>query len=206
MYIPKQFEVTDPEVLYPVIRQFSFATVVTHDGKAPVASHLPILLDEERDTPRLIGHMARANSQWSQFGNGDDALVIFEGPHGYISPAWYETELAVPTWNYVAVHAYGAPKLIEDDAVLLGLVERTVEYYESGRDEPWKADLPADFQAGLLKAIVGFEIPITRLEGKFKLGQNRPQADIEKSVAALGESSSPGDRELAEWMLRHAPN
>lgn len=206
MYIPKQFEVTDPDLLYPVIRQFSFATVVTHDGKAPFASHLPMLLDEEGDAPRLIGHMARANSQWRHFDDGNEALVIFEGPHGYISPAWYETELAVPTWNYVAVHAYGVPKLIEDDAALLGLVERAVEYYESGRDEPWKADLPADFQAGLLKAIVGFEIPIARLEGKFKLGQNRPQADIEKSVAALGESSSPGDRELAEWMLRHAPN
>jgi len=206
MYIPKQFEVTDPETLYPVIQQFSFATVVTNGGKAPFASHLPMLLEAEGGEARLIGHMARANPQWRHFENTGEALVIFEGPHGYISPAWYETELAVPTWNYVAVHAYGAPKLVEDDTALLALVERTVDYYESGREAPWKAELPAEFRDGLLKAIIGFEIPITRLEGKFKLGQNRPEADIEKSVAALRESPAPGDRELAEWMMRHAPN
>ena len=206
MYIPKQFEVTDPKVLSAVIREFSFASVITADGGRPFATHLPILLEGEGDDARMVGHMARANPQWRHFANGGETLMIFEGPHGYISPAWYETELAVPTWNYVAVHAYGRPVLIDDGERLQALVDCTVGHYESGRDEPWKAELPADFKDGLLQAIVGFEMPINRMEGKFKLGQNRPDADIRKTVEALRKSPRESERELAEWMERHAPN
>ena len=202
MYVPAHFEVTDREKLFAVVRQFSFATVVTQMTGEPFASHLPILLDEsDPERPRLIGHLARANAQWKHFG-ATNVLVIFEGPHGYISPAWYETKNAVPTWNYVAVHAYGQATLIGDPNTLQTLVDRTVDYYESGRKQPWKADLPDDFREGLLKAIVGFEIPIERIEGKFKLSQNRPQADLDGSIAGLRASQSADERELADWMER----
>jgi transcriptional regulator len=197
MYIPSHFEVTDPERLFPVIRDFSFATVVTHDGKAPFASHLPILLDEAGE-PRLLGHMARANPQWRHFENGE-ALVIFQGPHGYISPSWYEGTKVVPTWNYVTVHAYGTAKLMDDDA-LVSVIDRTVAKYESGRPQPWRANLPAEFKDALMKAIVGFEIPIARMEGKFKLGQNRSAADTQGAVEGLRESGDPLDALLADWM------
>lgn len=199
MYIPIHFEVTDRERLFPVIREFSFATVVTNDGRAPFASHLPILLDEEGE-PRLLGHMARANPQWKHFENGE-VLVIFQGPHGYISPSWYEGKKVVPTWNYVTVHAYGTAKIIDGDA-LTKLIDQTVASYESGRPKPWKAELPAEFKESLMKAIVGFEIPIGRMEGKFKLGQNRSAADLQGAVEGLRESGDPLDAQLADWMAR----
>ncbi len=203
MYVPAHFEVTDPGILHSVMREFGFARVVTHDGQAPFASHLPILLaDIDTDQPRLVGHMARANPQWRHFANDTEALVIFEGPHAYISPTWYETKLAVPTWNYVAVHAYGRPTAVEDPDRLLALVDQTVAHYESGRDNPWQPELPDDFRDGLLKAIVGFEIPISRLEGKFKLGQNRTETDLAGTLAALRSSPDPIERQLAEWMAR----
>ncbi len=197
MYIPSHSEQTNRETLFEVIREFSFATVVTHDGQAPFASHVPIVLDDAAETPRLLGHIARANPQWKQFGD-DDVLVIFEGPHAYVSPSWYESEQAVPTWNYVAVHAYGRARIIDGDE-LTNLVDRTVANYESGRATPWKNELPEDFRAGLLEAIVGFEIPIDRLEGKFKLGQSRPEADARGAISGLRES---GDGQLADWMER----
>lgn len=202
MYVPAHFEVTDREKLFAVIREFSFATVVTQESGEPFASHLPILLDEtDAERPRLLGHMARANAQWKHFGD-TNVLVIFEGPHGYISPAWYESKNAVPTWNYVAVHAYGRPTVIEDPTTLQGLVDRTVDHYEAGRTNPWKAELPGEFREGLLKAIVGFEIPIDRVEGKFKLSQNRPAGDLVGAIKGLRGNQSTGDQELADWMER----
>ncbi|MGB0579479.1 MAG: FMN-binding negative transcriptional regulator [Limisphaerales bacterium] len=202
MYVPAHFEVTDREKLFAIVREFSFATVVTQGSNEPFATHLPILLDESNpERPRLIGHMARANAQWKHFSD-TNVLVIFEGPHGYISPAWYETENAVPTWNYVAVHAYGRPTLIEDPQAMQALVDHTVDHYEAGRENPWKAELPDDFREGLLKAIVGFEIPIERIEGKFKLSQNRPAADVDGTIAGLRATQSEGDKELADWMER----
>lgn len=202
MYVPAQFEVTDRGKLFAVVKEFGFATVVTQGDGEPFASHLPILLDEtDAERPRLIGHMARANAQWKHFA-GSKVLVVFAGPHGYISPAWYETENAVPTWNYVAVHVYGRPRLIEDPTELQSLVDRAVEHYESGRENPWRAELPNEFRAGLLKAIVGFEIPIERIEGKFKLSQNRPKEDVTGAIEGLRRSGVRGDNELAEWMER----
>ncbi len=201
MYVPKQFAISENTKLCALMREFSFATVVSHDGTAPFASHLPILLSGENDGPlTLSGHMARANPQWRHFENGAEVLVIFQGPHGYISPSWYESKELVPTWNYVTVHAYGTPRLIEDADRLHRLVDKTVAEYEGGRAQPWRDELPADFRDTLLKAIVGFEIPITRMEGKLKLGQNRDEKDIRGAIAGLRESGGPGDRELAEWM------
>ncbi len=203
MYVPKHFAVDDPAKLCALMREFSFATVVSHDGTAPFASHLPILLSGEgSDQMTLSGHMARANPQWHHFKTGAEVLVIFQGPHGYISPSWYESKELVPTWNYVSVHAYGRPSLIEDAERLHGLVNTTVAEYEGSRAQPWRDELPDELRINFLKAIVGFEIPISRMEGKFKLGQNREAKDIRGAISGLRNSGDPSDAELADWMER----
>jgi transcriptional regulator len=148
--------------------------------------------------------MARANPQWQHFANGQEVLTVFHGPHSYISPSWYETELAVPTWNYVAVHAYGSPQLIEDETELQTLLQETIDTYEASFPISWKGDLPEDFRAKLIKAIVGFEIPISRIEGKFKLGQNRSPEDLQGVFQALSNSTSENDQELAKIMTHES--
>lgn len=193
MYTPPSFREERPEVLHALIRENSFGTLVTHGAAGITASHLPFILrDEPGEQPVLLGHMARANDQWQSFPTGTEVLVIFQGPHAYISPSWYETELSVPTWNYAVVHAYGTPRLIEDLASVRALLNATVSTYEAGFERPWSADhLPDEFVEKLSRAIVAFEIPIGRLEGKFKLGQNRGEADQRGAVEGLRRQSDP---------------
>ena len=152
-----------------------------------------------------MAHMARANPQWKTFTNDDAAddpevLVIFQGPHAYISPSWYESTVAVPTWNYTAVHVYGRPRLIVDDAELEELLAKTLDKFESPMAVPWKDENAPDLREPLKKAIVGFEIEATRIEAKFKLGQNRSIEDAQGTCTALDESANPTDRQLAELM------
>jgi transcriptional regulator len=128
---------------------------------------------------------------------------MFDGPHAYVSPSWYATSPAVPTWNYATVHVYGIPRAIHDVAQLSALVDRLVGIYEAGMAKPWPGNLPADFKASMLKAIVGFAIEIDRIEGKFKMGQNRPVEDRIGTVARLESSSDPAARALAELTRRH---
>jgi transcriptional regulator len=201
MYLPSHSLVTDPEKLFGVMERYSFATLVTIDGAAPFASQLPILTRREpAPFGTLLGHMARANPQWRHFAGGQDVLVTFQGPHTYISPSLYVSAPAVPTWNYVAVHAYGAPRLIEDAERTAALLSEMVAHYEAGSAAPWKDELPREYKDKLLQAIVAFEIPVRRLEGKFKLGQNRPAADSARMFAALSQSSDADRRQLAEFM------
>jgi transcriptional regulator len=148
----------------------------------------------------LVGHMARANRQWQDFGEAGEALVIFQGDHGYVSPSWYETHPSVPTWNYLAVHAYGFPRLIEDAERVRETLRALVTRYEAGFDEPWPMDLPDDYLRKMIGGIVVFEIPLTRLEGKFKLSQNRPVADRRRVIATLAASADPTQRALAAAM------
>jgi transcriptional regulator len=202
MYIPPAFKVKEFEKLAAVMRHYSFATLVTQGEDGPFATHLPILFDPEPGPyGRLSGHLARANPQWRHFLSGQEALVIFQGPHAYISPSWYQAELAVPTWNYVAVHAYGPVRLIEDEKRLRALLQATIQTYEAEQPQPWPGDLPEEYVAKLIKAIAGFELPIRRLEGKFKLGQNRPAEDLAGVYQALAESPRAGDRQLAAVMV-----
>lgn len=197
MYIPEAFKVVDAQRLRAVMERYSFATVVTQQVGAPFASHLPLLFDASRGAHgTLIGHMARANPQWEQFSDGREVLAIFQGPHGYISPTWYETSPAVPTWNYVAIHAYGVPQLITEADRLAGILDELIHRYESSLPVPWSGELPAEFKARLMQAIVGFEIPVTRIEGKFKLSQNRSAADIAQVCGVL-QTANP---ELAQAM------
>ena len=201
MYLPKSFEVTDSDKLIDVICRFSFATLITTADGVPFATHLPILHRPQAGTAGvLVGHVARANPQWQHFENTTESLAIFSGPHAYVSPSWYATELAVPTWNYIAVHAYGVPRVVDDEAWLVALLDEMVERYESNRPQPWPNQLPEDFRGNLLKSIVGFELPIARIEGKFKLSQNRPEQDQANVVRELSGSSNPEVRAVADWM------
>lgn len=200
MYCPSTFAVTDPSVLHAFIRRHSFATLVTHDGHVPQATHLPVLLRENSPSQvTLVTHVARANPQWKHLENGREVLVMFAGPHAYVSPAWYATEPAVPTWNYTAVHVYGVPRLVSDPAELSAMLDELIEFYESRRPNRWHGNLPVDYRQKMMKAIVGIEIAIRRIEGKFKLSQNRPD-DVRGVIAALSGSENPTDRETARMM------
>jgi transcriptional regulator len=198
MYIPTAFRVDDRAALYDLIERYGFATLVTLLDGTPFATHLPILLDRTRGV--LLGHVARANPHGRALGGGAEALLIFQGPHAYVSPSWYTTAPAVPTWNYAAVHVYGVPRLL-DEAGLLDLLDRLVSKYESGRERPWTMDLPPDYLKKMVQAIVGFEVPMTRVEGKFKLNQNRSAEDRAGVIGAL-RGGDAEEQALAEFMAR----
>jgi len=201
LYVPAHFRVTDPGDLYAFMEANAFGTLVTSGPAGLHVSHIPLLPERDADgTVRLLGHVARANAQWEALEGARDVLAIFHGAHGYVSPGWYQNHPSVPTWNYAVVHAHGKARLM-DEAALHELVIRLSNTYEAGRPKPWRAaDLPAAYVDSMLKAIVGFEIEVERLEGKFKLSQNRP-AEIPQVLAAL-------DREepaLAALMRDHPP-
>lgn len=199
MYTPKHFEVRDPELLFALMERFSFATLVSVDGGVPAASHLPFLIEKQRGPQgALISHMARANMQWQTFRDDQEILTIFQGDHTYISPSWYTQQHAtVPTWNYMVVHVYGVPRIIDDDAAL-DMLARVTAKHEAAFAQPWQMDQA--YAAKLLRGIVAFEISITRLEGKFKLSQNRSERDQQQVIASLAASTDPIERELARHM------
>ena len=190
MYIPKHFREDDLNTLHHLMRAYSFATLITQHEGVPFATHLPFILDAQRGPyGTLLAHVARANPQWRDFNSEQEVLVIFQGPHAYVSPSWYEVELSVPTWNYAAVHAYGIPRLIEDGEELYQLLKVLIETHESQFENPWPFQLPDDYLQKMMRGIVAFEIEITRLEGKFKMSQNRTASERENVIAALNESS-----------------
>jgi len=202
MYIPPAFRVDDSRKLAEFIQSYSFATLITHDGAAPFASHLPMLYRQEGDHGTLVSHVARANPQWRHFASGGEVLAIFHGPHGYVSPSWYQTELAVPTWNYATVHAYGVPILIHEPERVASLLNETVSTYEASFDQPWRGELPVEFVDKLTQGIVAFELPIARIEGKFKLSQNRSETDIQGVIDGLSRSGGAENFALARMMAQ----
>jgi transcriptional regulator len=206
MYIPPANRVTDPRQIAALIRRYSFATVVTQENGGLCASHLPVLHHADSG-PRgtLVSHMARQNPQWQQLERGAEALVIFQGPHAYISPSWYEPQMTVPTWNYAVVHAYGIPRLITDHSSVLAVLEETVATFEAAMPEPWEPEFSVEYRDRQINAIVAFEIAITRLEAKFKLGQNRSEADYRGMYEALASAENSTSRGLAELMLEVRP-
>jgi transcriptional regulator len=202
MYIPSSFRVEDAAKIAAFMRLHSFATLITDGGGAPFASHQPMLHHPESGSNgTLISHMARANPQWQHFVSGREALVVFHGPHSYISPSWYQTEPAVPTWNYAVVHAYGVPKAFSDHERVVALLRETVAAFESAFEKPWPGNLPEDYRDKMIQGIVAFEIPVTRVEGKFKLGQNRLAADTQGVFDALSRAADDDSRALARLML-----
>jgi transcriptional regulator len=189
MYIPKAFREDDLNTIHNLMREYSFATLITQHEGAPFATHLPFILDAQRGSNgTLLAHMARANPQWHDFASEQEVLVIFQGPHAYISPSWYEVELSVPTWNYAVVHAYGIPCLFKDNEELYKLLKILIETHEAQFERPWPFQLPDEYLQKMMHGIVGFEIEITRLEGKFKMSQNRTESERENVIAALQES------------------
>ena len=205
MYVPDHFREARPAVLHDFVRDHSFGTLVSHVDGEPFATHLPFLLDAGRGPHgTLRAHLARANPHWRSFQEGTTSLVIFQGPHAYVSPSWYATPVAVPTWNYTAVHVHGQPRLVEDREELRALVDDTVRLYEQLYPEPWRMDrLDEALVDKMLDNIVGFEITIDRLEGKLKLSQNRSAADREGVIAALTRQGD--EQSLAVAALMRAP-
>jgi transcriptional regulator len=201
MYIPAANRVDDKTRINSFIQGNGFATVVTQNDGRLWASHLPVLFDEATGGHGILrSHMARANGQWRHFESNQEVLCIFHGPHAYVSPSSYVMQETVPTWNYAVVHVYGMPKVVEDAAVLLQIVTDTTTKYESRRPIPWKITLPDVALAAMLNAIVGFTIQITRIEAKFKLGQNRSQADQNGMLRDLHASPDPGSQQLAGFI------
>jgi transcriptional regulator len=206
MYTPSSFAIDDLHELHQQILGTRLAMVVTHGEQGLQASHLPLLFNPDHGpNGTLYGHFARANPQWKELQNGAEALVIFAGADAYVSPGFYPSKAehgkVVPTWNYVAVHAYGTAEVFTDADRLRTLVSALTDRHEAGRASPWKvADAPADYIDGMLKAIVGFALPIQRLEGKRKLSQNRNAADITGVREGLAASPDVHDQALAHLM------
>jgi transcriptional regulator len=190
MYTPKHFRADELAHMHALIRGHNFGILVTQgaDG-APFATHLPFLLDERGGSNgALLAHVARANPQWRDLAAGQEALAIFQGPHAYVTPSWYSSGPNVPTWNYSAVHAYGRARIVDDPAELRGMLGALVDYHESSFEQPWHMNLPDDYMERMMRGVVGFEIEITRLEGKLKLSQNRNAEDRQRVTEALAES------------------
>lgn len=191
MYLPPLFKEDRIEVLHRLVRERPLAVLVTLGSGGLNANHIPFELDPEpAPLGTLRGHVARANPLWKDFSAAVEALAVFQGPQTYISPSWYTTKQAtgkvVPTWNYAVVHAYGPLTIVEDAAWLRALVEALTNRHEAASADPWRvSDAPEDFVALQLRAIVGIEIPVTRLEGKWKASQNRPTADREGVIRGL---------------------
>ena len=195
MYVPAHFAEDRIPVLHEAIRACDLATLVTLTDDGLIASHVPLLLNPEpAPYGTLIGHFARPNPQ-AKPAIGE-ALAIFQGPEGYITPSYYatkrETGKVVPTWNYVAIHAYGTLRFLTEKAELLDLVTRLTNHHETRRAQPWAvSDAPDDFVQGMLNGIIGFELTIARLQGKWKMSQNRPEADRKGVVEGLLEDERP---------------
>lgn len=201
LYVPPHFRVEDRAKLAAFMRHNAFATVVSAGEAGIHASHLPLLVDVDGDKVRLRGHFARANAHWEAVEGAKQVLAVFTGPHAYVSPTWYVTQPSVPTWNYTAVHATGKARLT-DEAELHEIVSELAAVYEAGNNPPWRlSEQPAAYVTSMLGAIVGFEIEVERLEGKFKLSQNRP-VEIPR---VAGRLEAAGEAGLAALMREHAP-
>ena len=203
MYLPKHFEETRVEVLHGLVRAHPLGALVTLGAGGLEANHIPFEIDPDpAPFGTLRGHVARANPVWRELSRGADALAIFQGAATYVSPSWYpakqEGGKVVPTWNYAVVHAYGPLRAVDDPAWLRAFVERLTNRHESGRTAPWHVtDAPADYVDKMVTAIVGIELPVTRLLGKWKTSQNRPARDRAGVVAGLEQDGGDAARAMA---------
>jgi transcriptional regulator len=204
MYTPKFNQVSDRAILIETMRDYSFAILFgpsssTDPTAPPVATHLPLVVRDEGEHGVLEGHFAKANPHWRALA-GRELLVVFSGPHSYVSPTLYAEPLSVPTWNYIAVHAYGTVELIEEESAKDALLKGLIAEHEPPFADHWR-ELPEGFRRSMLAGIVGFRIRIARIEGKFKISQNRPEID-RQNVRAAHSAGSPDQQSLAAWMAR----
>jgi transcriptional regulator len=204
MYLPQAFARTDVRELHAFLDRYPFGTLIV-PGTPPEVSHIPFVVDRARGGARgaLVGHVARANPIWRAFDGQRSVLTVFHGPHGYVSPAWYTSRDEVPTWNYAVVHVHGSPRLLETPVDVRTALDGLVAANEQGRADRWSIEeLSPQKYSELSQAIVAFEIPIDRLEGKFKLSQNRKPEDRDGAIRGLAERGSPDDLALVEIMNR----
>ena len=199
MYIPEYHRPKDHAVVRAFMKENPFAIVVSSDENSPFATHVPVLVSEAEGIIHLRGHVARANPHWKMLEAGRETLVIFHGPHAYVSPSLYESRASVPTWNYAAVHAYGRARIITEPARLTEILVETITSFEQAYLEQWQ-NLNEGFRTKMLSQIVGFEIPVDRLEAKFKLSQNRPRTDQARVIQALESSTDSTVSAVARLM------
>ncbi len=203
MYNPRSFKVEERQRLYELIRTYNFGIMFSQSEGKALATHIPFLIEiDDKDNASLIGHLARANPQWKSWDDNSELLIVFQGPHAYISPAWYHDQKTVPTWNYAAVHVYGCPHLIHEPEELRPMVVDLVHYQEKQLGNPWDTSQMEDVIETELKAIVGFRIPIRRIEGKFKFNQNRSEEDRKSVVCHMARSEAAHEREVARVMKK----
>lgn len=197
MYIPAHFKIKDETLAFDIMKEHSFATLFSQHNGMPFATHLPLILNKENSY--LYGHFARPNPQWKDIKN-QTVLAIFHGPHCYISPSWYETNKAVPTWNYVTVHVYGEVELLEDEYELMSSLHDMVLKYEAPDSSYSLRDVDAEFLAGMNKRVQGFKIKINKIEGKAKLSQNHPSQRQELIVNQLEQISNTDEQQISLLM------
>ena len=204
MYIPESFKIVDEREIEAFLQKYDFATIVSPTPETLIATHVPVVVKREGAGLVVLGHVAKANSHWKSMDGTFESLVIFHGPHGYVSPTWYANSPAVPTWNYAVVHAYGRPQARQEAAFVEGLLVDLLRRYEGSGSDAWGIeDLPVDYRNQQLSRIVGFEMPVVRLEAKFKLGQNRAAVDRTRTIEELERKDSLDASNLAAFMRSH---
>ena len=199
MYTPKHFEENERAKLVEFMKQYNFASLVNTAKKRYWATHLPFLVEKNDGEIILRAHMAKANPQWANFKADEEVLVIFQEPHAYISPKLYDNPVSVPTWNYIAVHAYGVPQIHHSIEDRIAVLEDSFKVFEPQYQKQWES-LPEDYKNGLLDGIVAFSIKIKEIEGKFKLSQNRTEGDRERIIEELGLKKDKVKLDIASFM------
>ena len=199
MYIPEFNREEDRATILAFMRANPFAVLVSNVEGVPFATHLPLLIDDADDQIVIQGHMAKANAHWKSMKEGEESLIIFHGPHAYISPSLYESRESVPTWNYAAVHVYGEPTLFTDEESLRATLHRMIDTFESSYMTQW-SELSEQYQSRMMKHIVGFNIKVKRLEGKFKLSQNRTKGEQARVIQCLNQSQDSNISGVAQLM------
>lgn len=199
MYIPKHFAEKDRKKIVGFMREYNFAALVNKTKKRYWATHLPFLIREEGSEIILLSHMAKANPQWASFGD-EEVLVIFQEPHAYITPKLYENPVSVPTWNYIAIHAYGIPELLPELEQRIGLLESTFNEFDPSFKKQWDT-LPEDYKNDLLENITAFRIKLTKIESKYKLSQNRTETEKKNIIESLSQSHDKTKFDIGKHML-----
>ncbi|ETI68376.1 FMN-binding negative transcriptional regulator [Neobacillus vireti] len=200
MYIPKYFKIDDEEIIYDFIEKYSFATLFSQHNGEPYATHLPLILNKSEHA--LYGHFARPNEQWKDIEN-QQILAVFQGPHCYISPSWYETSKAVPTWNYVSIHLYGKMEIIDDEKAIYNSLNDLVNKYENPDSSYKLNDVEQSFIEGMSKGIVAFKIKIIKIEAKAKLSQNHSVERQELVIKQLESTSDQNNKQIASLMRKN---
>jgi len=201
MYSPNHYKTEDRAFLLKFMRRYNFATLITSKNQTPSATHLPFITEVRDEKIILTSHLARANPQWKDFADRD-ALVVFSEPHAYISPVWYAETLSVPTWNYVAVHAYGKVKIFDEEAKVFSVLENMIAAFDQKYFEQWK-HLPFEYKSNLARGIVAFEIEVTNLQGKKKLNQSSSPESRQNVIEQLAKSSNQLEAEIARLMAEN---